>query len=83
LINASTVARKTAAALMNPVGDKVLQRWPVSKRVNSSRAANDDATLIDRMSETVPSEQTGAFRFRFPPKRSTSRVQRWAKFGPR
>jgi len=24
-----------------------LQRWPVSKRVNSSRAADDDATLIE------------------------------------
>jgi hypothetical protein len=25
----------------------VLQRWPVSKRVNSSRADAEDATLID------------------------------------
>jgi putative SOS response-associated peptidase YedK len=28
----------------------VLQRWPVSKRVNSSRAPDDDPTLIERIS---------------------------------
>jgi hypothetical protein len=27
----------------------VLQRWPVSKRVNSSKADADDATLIERV----------------------------------
>ncbi len=27
--------------------DDTLQRWPVSKRVNSSRAADDDPTLIE------------------------------------
>ncbi len=37
---------KDAAALMKPAGDDVLQRWPVSKRVNSSRAADDDPSLI-------------------------------------
>jgi hypothetical protein len=26
-----------------------LQRWPVSKRVNSSKADADDATLIERV----------------------------------
>jgi putative SOS response-associated peptidase YedK len=40
---------KDAAALMTPAGDDVLQRWPVSKRVNSSRAPDDDATLIDKV----------------------------------
>jgi putative SOS response-associated peptidase YedK len=35
---------KNAAALMRPAGD-VLQAWPVSSRVNSSRAADDDASL--------------------------------------
>jgi hypothetical protein len=30
--------------------DEMLQRWPVSKRVNSSRAPDDDPTLIDRIS---------------------------------
>jgi putative SOS response-associated peptidase YedK len=37
---------KDAVALMKPAGDDVLQRWPVSKRVNSSRAADDDPSLI-------------------------------------
>jgi putative SOS response-associated peptidase YedK len=33
--------------LLKPAADDVLQRWPVSKRVNSSRADAEDATLID------------------------------------
>lgn len=37
---------KEAAALMKPAGENILQKWKVSKRVNSSRAAGDDATLI-------------------------------------
>jgi hypothetical protein len=32
---------------MKPAGEDVLQRFPVSKRVNNSRAPDDDATLID------------------------------------
>jgi len=36
---------KNAATLMRPAGD-VLQAWPVSRGVNSSRAADDDASLI-------------------------------------
>jgi putative SOS response-associated peptidase YedK len=36
-----------AAMLLKPAGEKVLQKWPVSMRVNSSRADGDDATLID------------------------------------
>jgi hypothetical protein len=32
---------------MKPADDEVLQRWPVSKRVHSSRAADDDPTLIE------------------------------------
>jgi putative SOS response-associated peptidase YedK len=43
---------KDAAAPMKPAGEDVLQRWPVSKRVDSSRAPDDDATLIDAI-ETV------------------------------
>jgi putative SOS response-associated peptidase YedK len=35
--------------LLKPAADDVLQRWPVSKRVNSSRADAEDATLIDRV----------------------------------
>jgi hypothetical protein len=32
---------------MKPADDDTLKRWPASKRVNSSRAADDDPTLID------------------------------------
>jgi putative SOS response-associated peptidase YedK len=38
---------KDAVALMKPTDEDVLQKWPVSKRVNSSRASDDDATLIE------------------------------------
>ncbi len=37
---------KDAGALMKPAGEDVLQRWPVSKRVNSSKAPTDDPSLI-------------------------------------
>jgi putative SOS response-associated peptidase YedK len=33
--------------LLRPAPDDMLQRWPVSKRVNSSRAPADDPTLIE------------------------------------
>jgi putative SOS response-associated peptidase YedK len=33
--------------LLKPTSNDYLQRWPVSKRVNSSKAAADDATLIE------------------------------------
>jgi putative SOS response-associated peptidase YedK len=35
--------------LLKPASDDLLQRWPVSRRVNSSRAPDDDLTLIERM----------------------------------
>jgi putative SOS response-associated peptidase YedK len=35
--------------LLRPAANDVLQRWPVSQRVNSSRAADDDPMLIDRI----------------------------------
>jgi putative SOS response-associated peptidase YedK len=38
---------KDAAALMKSAGSDVLRKWPVSKRVNSSRADGDDPTLLD------------------------------------
>jgi hypothetical protein len=38
-----------AAALMKPAGQDVLQKWPVSKRVNLSGASDEDATLIERI----------------------------------
>ena len=40
---------KDAANLMKPAPENILQKWPVSKRVNSSRADGDDATLIERV----------------------------------
>jgi putative SOS response-associated peptidase YedK len=39
---------RAAASLMLPAGERVLQKWPVSKRVNSSRANDGDETLIER-----------------------------------
>jgi putative SOS response-associated peptidase YedK len=38
---------KTGVEMLTPAANDVLQRWPVSRRVNSSRASADDATLID------------------------------------
>lgn len=40
---------KDAAALMKPAGEDVLQKWPVSKRVNSSRTSDEDETLVERI----------------------------------
>ena len=36
---------KDATVLMKPAAEDLLQKWPVSKRVNNSRADGDDATL--------------------------------------
>jgi putative SOS response-associated peptidase YedK len=33
--------------ILAPAPNDYLQRWPVSKRVNSSKADADDATLIE------------------------------------
>jgi putative SOS response-associated peptidase YedK len=35
--------------LLKPAPDDLLQRWPVSKRVNSSKTPGDDPTLIDQV----------------------------------
>jgi putative SOS response-associated peptidase YedK len=35
--------------LLKPPANALLQRWPVSRRVNSSRAGDDDATLIEQL----------------------------------
>jgi len=40
---------KDAAALMKPASEEVLQKWPVSPRVNSSRTPGDDNSLIERL----------------------------------
>ena len=37
------------SALLQPAANDVLQRWPVSRRVVSSRAPADDPTLIERV----------------------------------
>ena len=40
---------KAGLELLKPAAEDVLQKWPVSKRVNSSRAPDDDPTLIERI----------------------------------
>jgi putative SOS response-associated peptidase YedK len=37
------------AEVLKPAPNDFLQRWPVSKRVNSSKADADDASLIKRI----------------------------------
>ena len=39
--------------ILKPAANDLLQRWPVSKRVNSSRASDDDPTLIINQNELV------------------------------
>jgi putative SOS response-associated peptidase YedK len=46
--------REGGTALLVPAADGMLQRWPVSKRVNSSRAPDDDPGLIEPVSATTP-----------------------------
>jgi hypothetical protein len=38
---------------MRPVDEDVLQKWPVSKHVNSSRAPDDDASLIEPIEKVL------------------------------
>jgi hypothetical protein len=51
---------KTGLEVLKPAATNVLQCWPVSKRVNSSRASDDDASLIEQIpppetrSEPIP-----------------------------
>jgi hypothetical protein len=33
---------------MKPAAEDVLNKWPVSKRVNSSRTSDEDETLISQ-----------------------------------
>ena len=40
---------EAGAEYSKPAPNDFLQRWPVSKRVNSSRADAEDATLIERV----------------------------------
>jgi hypothetical protein len=49
---------------MKPADDDILQRWPVSKRVNNSRAPDDDATLIEIEADVAtPNEILAATNF--------------------
>ncbi len=43
------LSREAGTELLKPAADDLLHRWPVSKRVNSSKAPADDPTLIDRI----------------------------------
>jgi hypothetical protein len=38
---------------LKPVDNGYLQRWPVSKRVNSSKADSNDPTLIDAVKQAA------------------------------
>jgi putative SOS response-associated peptidase YedK len=40
---------KAGVEYLKPAPNDFLQKWPVSKRVNSSRADDDDATLIEKI----------------------------------
>jgi putative SOS response-associated peptidase YedK len=40
---------KAGVEVLKPAANDLLQKWPVSKRVNSSRASDDDATLIEKV----------------------------------
>jgi putative SOS response-associated peptidase YedK len=40
---------EVGADYLKPAPNDYLQRWPVSKRVNSSKADADDPTLIDQV----------------------------------
>jgi putative SOS response-associated peptidase YedK len=43
------LAGNAGSELLKPAANDYLQAWPVSRRVNSSRAPGDDPTLIDRV----------------------------------
>ena len=43
------LSREAGAGMLKPAPNDYLQRWTVSKRVNSSKADADDPTLIDKV----------------------------------
>ena len=49
------VAAEEGIELLKPAPNDLLQKWPVSKRVNSSRADDDDPTLIEKVELTAAS----------------------------
>jgi putative SOS response-associated peptidase YedK len=42
------LAGNVGSELLKPAANDYLQTWPVSRRVNSSRAPGDDPTLIEQ-----------------------------------
>ena len=50
---ASWLSGEAGAGILKPAPNDYLQRWPVSKRVNSSKADPDDPALIDRVDLAV------------------------------
>lgn len=46
----SWLTAKAGKEALVPAPEDMLQKWPVSKRVNSSRAPSEDATLIEEVS---------------------------------
>jgi putative SOS response-associated peptidase YedK len=44
--------------LLRPAPEDMLRRWPVSKRVNSSKAPAEDPTLIEKVELPAPSVVT-------------------------
>ena len=40
---------QAAVEVLKPAANDVLRRWPVSKRVNSSKAPADDPTLMEEI----------------------------------
>ena len=49
---------RVAAGLMKPAGEDVLQRRPVSRRVNNSKAPTDDPTLIEEVKLAASADDT-------------------------
>ena len=43
------LAGAAGTELLKPAANDYLQAWPVSRRVNSSRSASDDPTLIEKI----------------------------------
>jgi putative SOS response-associated peptidase YedK len=41
---------KAGIEMLKPAAENMVQKWLVSKRVNSSRAPDEDSTLIDKVS---------------------------------
>ena len=49
--------RSAGLELLKPATNDVLQKWPVSKRVNSSRTSDEDTTLLDRIELAAITEE--------------------------